>query len=99
MLPSGPLMGDKSSATVQKPFSSANPTTFWMTSRWISGSLTTPFLPTFPLPASNWGLTRQTKHAPSLRRRQATGRTRVREINETSMEMKSMGSGTCSSVT
>ena len=52
----------------------------------------------YPFPASNCGFTRHTISAPSFSSFQATGSTSVREINETSTEIKSTSSGICSSV-
>ena len=53
------------------------------------GSRTTPFLPTFSLPASNWGLIRQTICPPSFKRFLAGSKILVREIKDTSTEAKS----------
>ena len=78
MLPSGPFDGEKSSATVQKPFSSQQIPPPLDDLQVDFRLLDHPFCPLSLCPLPNWGLTRQTKHAPSLRRRQATGRTRVR---------------------
>ena len=57
-----------------------------------AGSRTTPFFPTFSLPASNCGLIRQTI-SPSSVRRFLTGRsTFVREMKETSIDENCAGS-------
>ena len=66
--------------------------TFSITSRCTAGSRTTPFFPTFSLPASNCGLIRHTISPFSVRRFLTGRRTLVREIKDTSMEEKSAGS-------
>ena len=70
-----------------------------MTSRWVSASRTTPFLPTFSRPASNWGFTRQTPAAWSAVTARATGKMCFREMKETSTLKNSTGSASWSGVT
>src|SRR5579885_2318992 len=64
------------------------------TRAWTAGSLITPPpRSTSALPASNWGLTSATIHAPGASRGTIGGRTRRREINETSITAHCIGSG------
>ena len=98
MFPSGPRMGEKSKpATVKSPWAA------WVrkpssTSKWTLGARTTPFLPTFSRPASNWGFTRQTARPLSFSRPRRAGRMSRREMKETSTLAKSRASGICSRV-
>ena len=70
----GSLMGEKSRPAGVKWFAMAYPSAIFSTSRWVAGSRTTPFLPTFSRPASNCGLTRQTPTASGVQMASATGR-------------------------
>ena len=71
------------------PVLSVMAVTVSMTSSWTFLSRTTPFLPTFSRPASNWGFIRQTISPPLSRISKAGGRILDREIKETSTEAKS----------
>ena len=93
-------MGDQERPRTEKPLSCAVFRAWSMTSSWTLGSLTTPFLPTFSLPASNWGLIRQTISPPGGRMAAAGGRILDREMKETSTLAKSgMAAGSRSSGT
>ena len=99
IFPSGPFTGENVSPLMMKLSSVAYLITISITSSCTLKSLTTPFLPTFSLPASNCGFIRQTISALSFRRLTAAGRTLVREMKDTSTEAKSAFSGKSSSVT
>ena len=98
MFPSGPRMGEKSMAATVKSAWAAWSRKCSSTSRWTLGSRTTPFLPTFSRPASNWGFTRQTTRPLSFSTPRRAGRMSRREIKETSTLAKSRASGICSRV-
>ena len=98
MFPSGPFIGEKVIPFTVNPASRALSRKRSTTSRWTLGSRTTPFLPTFSRPASNWGFTRHTACPSGFSRPARAGRMSRREIKETSTLAKSRGSGTCSRV-
>ena len=83
----------------EKLFSFIIPITFSITAICTALSRTTPFLPTFSLPASNCGFIRHTALPPSFKSVRITGIMCESDINETSTEAKSNKSGTCSFVT
>ncbi len=66
-----------------------NLNTLLITSICISGSRTTPFFPTLPLPASNCGFIKHTACPSCFNNFANTGRTSFNEINDTSMLAKS----------
>ena len=85
-VPLGPQRSGRGGArpTVQPP-SSKRRLRFPMTSWWSEGSRTTPPLPTWPLPTSNWGLIRAIIKAFLRRCSETGGTTSFREMNETSI--------------
>ncbi len=65
-----------------------------MTSLWICGSATIPFLPTLSLPASNCGLIKATASPFAAKTVFKTGQISFKEIKDTSIQAKR----TCPSV-
>jgi len=64
-----------------------------MTARWCEPSRTTPPLPTWPLPTSNWGLTSTTASPWEVSTPKTEGSTFSSEINEMSTVARSGDSG------
>ena len=62
-----PLIGENVRSSTSNPVSTAYLNTASITSIWVLFSRTTPFLPTFSRPASNWGLIRAATSPLSLR--------------------------------
>ena len=81
------------------PFSIANSDIISITSIWIFLSLTTPFLPTFPFPASNCGFIKATISPSIFNNSLALGKTSFKDIKDTSIDAKSANSFVSSIVT
>src|SRR5216684_6354594 len=92
-LPLGPLRGEAVTPRTCQPCSTAKRATRAMTARWCEPSRTTPPLPTWPLPTSNWGLTSTTASPWEVSTPKTEGSTFSSEMNEMSTVARSGDSG------
>ncbi len=97
-LPAGPGTCESTIPVTCRPASSTKRRMRSMASVRTAGSRTTPPLPTFSRPTSNWGFTSATSTPPGFSFGRTDGSTWVSEMKLTSITTMSTGSGRSSSV-